>query len=88
MLDGSQGAGSVGASQASISNKKHKASKRNAQSIKNTEASGSGAYVNESSPVINHQDQLEGKKASVDKARNDSTSQGGSQVRVQRKPLH
>ena len=88
MLDGSQGAGSIGASQASASQKKHKQSKRNV-SVKNTEASNA-AYVNDLSPNINHQDQLESKKVSIDKpARNaDTSSQGGSQVRVQRKPLN
>ena len=78
MLDGSQGAGSIGASQASASQKKIKQSKRN-MSVKNTEASNA-AYVNDNSPNINHQDQLESKKVSIDKpARNaDTNSQGGS----------
>jgi hypothetical protein len=57
-------------------------------SVKNND-SANAAYVNDSSPNINHQDQLESKKVSIDKPRNaDTTSQGGSQVRVQRKPLH
>ena len=57
-------------------------------SVKNAEGS-SGAYLNDLSPNINHQDQLESKKVSIDKPRNaDTTSQGGSQVRAPRKPLH